>query len=343
MDQAAALLWVKRNIGAFGGDPENVTLFGESSGSVSVCRQMASPMAKKVVRRAIGESGALFWLTEDLQPLAITEQAGTKFAAEMGATSLEQLRAIPAQQLLDAVMKGKSFRVESNIDGHFFPVSPREIYEKGEQSHIPLMAGWNRDEGSYQEFFGKDAPTKENYEAKVRKQFGDQAPEILRLFPQNTDEQVRQSAGRLALADLAAYAMWKWMELQKRTGDTAVYRYQFDLAPPVEAGSRQAEGGPRAYHAAEIEYVFGTLDSKKLPWTPADYKVSDLMGTYWTNFAKTGNPNGKGLSRWPEYGQKDGFQVMHLGAAPKAKADDQRGQYLELEKVARAMLKKAWK
>ena len=133
------------------------------------------------------------------------------------------------------------------------------------------------------------------------------------------------------------------MELQKATSEAALYRYEFDQAPPLETGSPQATDGPKAYHSAEIEYVFGTLDSKKLPWTPADFELSDLIGTYWTNFAKTGNPNGKGLVPWPKYGQKDGFQLMHLVATPQARPDDQRDLYAELENVAQARMKEAKK
>jgi carboxylesterase type B len=160
-----------------------------------------------------------------------------KFAEEIGATSLEKLRALPAQQLLDAVMKGNPFRFGPNVDGYFLPAAPAELYAKGEQAHVPLLAGWNRDEGSYQQFFEKEAPTKENYVSKVSEQFGDQAPEILKLFPLNTDEQVKQSAGRLSTADFIAFGTWRWIEMQNKTGDAAEYRYQFDQALPVDPGS----------------------------------------------------------------------------------------------------------
>jgi para-nitrobenzyl esterase len=195
--------------------------------------------------------------------------------------------------------------------------------------------GWNRDEGNYVQFFGKDAPSKENYIAKVRKQFGDQAPDSLKLYPASTDEQMKQSADRLNSADFIAFGTWKWIELQRKTGDAAVYRYEFDRELPVDPASPLAN---RAYHSTEIEYVFGTLDSKKLAFHPEDYKLSDLAGSNWTNFAQNGNPNGAGLPQWRQHNQQDQFQVMHLSATSQGKTDDQRDQYLALDKVAQPLL-----
>lgn len=343
MDQAAALQWVRRNIAGFGGDPKNITIFGESSGSFSVAAQMASPMARGLVAKAIGESGGYANLVEDLTPLAVAEQEGIKFAHEFGARSLEQLRAVPAQQLLDAVMKFDPTRL--NIDGRFFPVDPRIIYDKGEQAQIPLLAGWNRDEFPYENFLGKDAPTRENYETKVRKQFGAQAPVILGLFPGHTDGQVKQSAARLGSMGVM-YSTWLWLELQSKSRATPVYRYQFDMPRPLMAGAPPIPNGREALvpHWMEIPYVFGTFDTLATrPWTTEDYQLGDLMEAYWTNFAKTGDPNGKGLPRWPAYRPKDAFQVMHLGAGTYSQADDQREQFLELEKVAKAVRMKAGK
>jgi para-nitrobenzyl esterase len=213
------------------------------------------------------------------------------------------------------------------------PATANEIYAKGEQARVPLMAGWNRDEGSYQQFFGSEQVNQESYAAKIRQKFGEGVTEALKLFPGGSDEEVKNSAALLSTVEFIALGTWKWMEVHSQTGETAVYRYEFDHVPPASEG-HEAEAG-LAYHSAEIEYVFGTLDWKKISWRPEDYKLSEQMGTYWTNFAKSGNPNGAGLAVWPKYEGKSGYPVMHLEAASRAIADTQRQQFLFLDKNAK--------
>ena len=336
LDQAAALKWVQQNISAFGGDPKKITIAGESAGSFSVSAQMASPLSKNIIAGAIGESGSLLGKNSTVS-LSIAEKSGEDFGQKIGAATIAELRKIPADKLLDESMKPGSGRFSVDVDGYFFPKPPIEIYAAGEQAKVPLLAGWNSEEGNYANLLQGKAPTAENFNSAVQKRFGENADEILKAYKVSDSESVKEAGTDLAGALFIAYGTWKWSDVQSQTSNQPVYRYFYAHPRPAlrdEKENQQHKPATGAVHSADIEYAMGNLSTNRVyDWQPVDYKISEIFQGFFANFIKTGNPNGLGVPWWPAVKSGGPAEVMHIDANSGAQKEKHRDQYLALDKI----------
>ena len=312
LDMIAALQWIKKNIAAFGGDPNKVTIFGESAGGIAVSQLCASPLAKGLIQGAISESGGSFGPPraagmpgENMRPLALAEKDGLAFAVNAGASSLAELRKLPPEKLM-AAQRGMAW---PNTDGWVIPSDQYLLYDARKFNDIPVLIGYNSDEGA--SFSHESSP--KAYIDGVRKRYGSFADSLIKAYPAG-EKSVPKTARDLARDAAFGWQTWIWARLQSQRGSSKVFIYYFDQHPDFPAGSEHEGFG--AWHGREVPYVFGHLND--LPHeqpSATDHVISDAMVTYWTNFAKYGTPNGKGIAKWPAFSDAHP-EYMYLAGTP---------------------------
>jgi para-nitrobenzyl esterase len=339
LDQHAALRWVRENIERFGGDPSKVTIGGMSAGAISVSAHMASPLSKGLFARAIGESGAAF---EPIKPWRRGEAdtAATLFSEHMRAPTLEALRAIPAQALLEATGPADKprFPFWPHIDGYFLDVAPESVFRHGMQAKVPLLVGVNSHERPLSMLLEHEAPTPDNWRFAIGSLFRDHASEALTHYPGNDPDQVTRSGLALASDLFVGHSVWQWMNLHRTTSDAPIYFYRYTHPHPGRGSADRTDGQPRAKgaeHGVEVEYALGNLDNEPgYAWTPDDRKVATMFSGYIERFVKTGDPNrlnegsgagsidsdgalsGLTLPRWPSVRERtDGIARQSIGAS----------------------------
>lgn len=301
LDQIAALEWVKKNIAAFGGDPDNVTIAGQSAGAFSVNALVVAPKAKGLFHKAIAQSGGIFTRNNGLvSGIQGAEERGKKLTDDMG-ISLSDLRSTPADSLIK--IQGRFGPV---FDGKVLP-GVRQAFEEGKFSDIPLLTGWNADD----RVSTNQTLTPDEFTASAKKQYGGRAGEYLQLFPAGNEIELEETQKTIGVLGFG-FQNYTWARMQTEKGQNNAYLYFFTRVPPGEPNYG-------AFHSAEFSYALHTLRNWNRPFEQVDYDLENSMSDYWVNFVKTGNPNGEGLPEWPIFDPENPL-VIELGTEIKSRA-----------------------
>jgi len=349
LDQVAALAWIKKNISQFGGDPNRVTIGGESVGAQSVSAHMVSPLSRGLFAGAVAESGSLIDVRALVLPLEKSEKLGTELASFAKTNSIADMRSMTAEKLLKLVEKGNPRRFKPVIDGYFLKENPEKTFISGQQANVPLLIGWNAQEVPAAALFRLRRINTKNYQAAVEKIYKEKAADVLALYPAATDAEVRKASSEFMSDRLINYSSWKFAELHARQKSAPVYRYLFAHPHPGLNQRTIREGNAfqvlikkmlnkvitgTSFHASEIEYALGNLDVQdNYDWKTEDYKVSKQMQSYFVNFIKNGNPNGPGideikLTKWPTYQQGGKGAFLKIAGNSSAETDANNERYL---------------